>query len=72
MQLRRRYNSLLFTSRTTGRYDKARKNDITKLNNWLAGNVMKLNEDKWHLLAFGHKRHENFNKCRVLCNSREQ
>ena len=38
------------------------ENDTAKLSTWFAGNFMKLNEEKCHLLVFGEKRHESFNK----------
>ena len=31
------------------------ENDTAKLSTWFAGNVMKLNEEKCHLLVFGKK-----------------
>ena len=38
--------------RITGSYFKAR-NDTAELSNWFAGNFIKLNEEKRHLLVFG-------------------
>ena len=46
-------------------------NDTVELSNWFAGNFMKLNEEKCHLLVFDEK-DRNFNKCWPFCDQREQ